>query len=225
MTISTLIDKVDVFEAVRDKIALILATESAAQQVLASAAAEDPDLWELRVYTERTNPWEAFRGDDTDRSPIINVWFENSGFPRARGNVVSKQESGSTYNIDCYGYAVAANVVAGGYTPGDEGAALEVQRAVRLVRNILMAGHYVYLDLPRGTVSGRWLRTVNMFQPQIDNRAVEKVVGCRLALDVSFNEYSPQVGDTAETLDYVAVDVKRTEDGQIVVETDFDYTP
>ena len=45
MTIQALIDKQDSFEIVRDKIGLILASESASQQALATAAAKDPDLW------------------------------------------------------------------------------------------------------------------------------------------------------------------------------------
>lgn len=226
MTIGTLIDKQDVFEITRDKIAVILATESASQQALATAAAKDPNLWKLRVYTERSNPWELFRDDPADVSPIVNVWFENSNFPKSKGNVVSRQEATATYNIDCYGYGVSADNPAGGHVPGDEQGAFEAQRAIRLTRNILMAAHYTYLDL-RGTISGRWLRTVSMFQPQIDSRAVEQCVAGRLALDVALNEYAPQIDNdpTIDTLDYVSVDVKRAEDGQVVAEADFDYSP
>ncbi len=210
MTIGTLIDKQDVFEIVRDKIASILAAESVSQQALAVAATKDPDLWKLRVYIERSNPVEQFRDDPTDTSPIVNVWYENGDFPKSRGNVVSRQETTATYNIDCLGYGASADVPAGGHTPGDELAATEAHRAVRLVRNILMAGHYTYLDL-KTVVSGRWIRTVSAFQPQIDGRSVEQCLGCRIALDVSFNEYSPQVEDdpTIDTLEYVSVDVQQ----------------
>lgn len=228
MTIGALIDKEDAFEIVRDKLGLILATESAAQQALATAGGEDPDLWKLRVYIERSNPWEAFRGAPSDRSPIVNVRVDNIDFPKSKGNVVSRQEATTTYNIDVYGLGVSADVIAGGHTPGDSGAALTVHRGVRLVRNILMAAHYVYLDLEYTNgdrvVSGRWMRTIPMYQPQIDNRAIEQVYAARLALDVSFNEYSPQVTDEHDVLELISVDVKRTGDGQIIAEADFDYS-
>jgi hypothetical protein len=62
---------------------------------------------------------------------------------------------------------------------------------VRLARNIIMAGAYTYLGL-RGLVWKRFPQSISMFQPQIENRAVQRVVGARLALQVHFNEFSPQ---------------------------------
>lgn len=222
MTIATLIDKQDNAEIVRDQIAAILALESAAQVALATTAAKpDPNDWKLRVYRERANPWENLPSKTSDRSPVVNVWWDSSAFEANASNIVERQKSSTVINIDCYGYGKSANVGAGGHTCGDQDAAETVQRAVRLVRNILMAAEYTYLGL-RGVVWRRWVDSITMMQPQQDNQNVHHVVGARLAFRVEFNEYSPQV--VPETLDLLTADVLRAEDGEIVVEADYDYT-
>lgn len=222
MTIATLIDKQDTAEIVRDQIEAILVSESAAQVALATTEGKpDPDDWKLRVYRERANPWENFPSKTTDRSPVVNVWWDTSAFDMSASNVVERQKSSTVFNIDCYGFGRSADNPAGGHHCGDQDAAEEVQRAVRLVRNILMAAEYTYLGL-RGTVWRRWVDAITMMQPQQDNQNVHHVVGARLAFRVDFNEYSPQV--QPETLDLLTVDVMRTEDGEIVLEADYDYT-
>ena len=226
MAIDSLIDKQDTFEIVRDQIAAILATETASQQELAKTAGKkDPSLWGLRIFTERSNPIEEWRdvktGSGVDNTPLINVWYDNGSFPMNKGNVVERQAHDAVYNIDCYGVGFSKDNPAGGHILGDETAALEVQRAVRLVRNILMAADYVYLGL-RGTVWRRWPQSITVFQPQIDGRPVSHVMGARIALRAEFNEFSPQY--TPETLEGVTVDVERTEDGEIVLTAEYNKT-
>lgn len=219
--IPSLIDKQDSFEIIRDKIAAILVAESASQQALATAAAKDPNLWKLRVFTERSNPWEQWLNDQTDTSPIINVWFDNLTSDAKASNVMKRQKIDGIFNIDCYGLGISADVPAGGHTPGDQEAAFESQRAFRLVRNILMAGPYTYLDL-RKLVWSRTLQAGTSFQPQLDGRGIQQVLATRLALRVEFNEFAPQ--SEAEVLELISIDVKRTEDGEIVLEADYDFT-
>lgn len=222
--ITTLIDKQDNFEVVRDKIAQILANEVAGQKVLAVAAGKDPDDFDLKIFTERSNPWEQFLNDPPPgpgRSPIINVWFDSETFPEGVGSTVDRQRADGLFNIDCYGFAVSADVVAGGHTPGDKAAAIEAQRAFRLVRNILMAATYTYLDL-RGVVAQRWPQSAEIFQPEISGRSVQQIVAARLVLRVTYNEFAPQV--EPETLEFISVDVKRAEDGSVIAETDYDFT-
>jgi hypothetical protein len=219
--IPALIDKQDTFEVVRDQIAAILATEVASQMALATAAAKDPDDWKLRIFSERSNPWEQLLNEQTDRSPIVNVWYDNSGFNQSASNVVERQATEAVYNIDCYGYGMSSDDPTGGHAPGDKEAAFEVQKALRLVRNILMAGEYTYLGL-RGTVWQRWTQSITVFQPQLDGRQVQQIVGARVAFRVTFNEFSPQVAQNV--LELVSTNVKRTEDGEIAINADYDYT-
>ncbi len=218
MTIPTLIDKFDTFELVRDQISLILVSEVASQMALATTAGEDPDLWKMRVFVERINPWEQFLNDQADKSPLINISYDTSTFDPSAGNVINKQQTDGIFNIDCYGFGISQDVPGGGHIAGDKDAAFAVQRSLRLVRNILMAAEYVHLGL-RGTVGQRWFQSISVFQPQLDERPVQKIVGARMTLRVIFNEFSPQF--VPETLELVSIDIKRTEDGEIVLEADY----
>lgn len=221
MPITTLIDKKDNFEIIRDQIAAILVLESTSQQALAVLAAKDPKEWKLRVFTERSNPWELFQDANAEQTPIINVWYGSSNFDKKSSNAMERQHSASVYNIDIYALGVSRDIPGGGHTPGDEDAAFRVQAAIKLVRNMLMASIYTYLDL-RGLVWGRWPQSVNVFQPQVEGKELQQVIGARIVMAVDFNEFSPQF--EPETLEFVAIDVKRTEDGEIILEADYDYT-
>jgi hypothetical protein len=219
--IDNLMNDQDVFQIVRDKIALILATEIQNQMALAVVALKDPLNYYARVYTERTRAWEQFLNVPVvDDSPLINVSYETSNFDKGTGNTVSRQKSSTIYNIDCYGYGSAEGVAGGGQLTGDMLANFKVQNAIRIVRNILMASEYVTLGLD-GIVWQRWITTVNVFQPIIDVTPVQNVVGARISFAVDFNEYAPQV--TPSVLSEISVDVTRAVDGQIIVEADYNF--
>lgn len=223
--LENLIDKQDNFEVVRDQIALILVTE-VANQIALAAAKPNPEDWKLRIFTERSDAWEQFLDieDSTDLSPLVNIWYDTGSFPKDKGDTIERQQHVATYNIDCYGVGVASDVAAGGHTPGDKEGALVVQRAVRLVRNILMAAlnHRLQLDPAAVGIGIRWPQSIVSFQPQLDSNPIQHIHGARIALEVTFNEFSPQI--TPETLALVSVGVKRAEDGQIILEADYPST-
>lgn len=221
--IAELVEKTDNFELVRDQIAAILLVESAEQMGLAAEAHKDPELWRLRVFTERSNPWDEFSSSPDRRAieataPIVNVCFDSCSFDRSASNVVERQRAVGVYHIDCYGYGLSADDGGSGHVPGDEGAALEAHRAVRLVRNILMAGAYTYLGM-RGVVGRRFPESIQIFQPQIDGRTVQHVVAARITLQVEFNELSPQV--QGQSLELVSLSVVRAETGELFLRADF----
>lgn len=220
--IDTLIDKQDNFEIIRDQITAILVNEVASQMSLATASGKNPNNWKLRVFKEQSNPFEQFlNGNPTsDTSPIINVWFDSFTTDPKASNTSERQKVEAVYNIDCYGFGQSANLVAGGHTKGDVQAATEVHRAARLVRNILMAAEYTYLNL-RGTVWARWLQNITSFQPQIEGQQVQKIHGLRLVFNVGFSEFSPQI--TPETLEIMANTVKSAESGEIILEANYVY--
>ena len=216
-----LIDKQDTSEIIRDQIAAILALEVVNQKALATAAGKDPALWDLKVYLERSNPWEQFIGDTPDETPIVNVWFDNENFEKKASNIVERQKANGIFNIDVYAIGVTEDDVLSGHKPGDREASFNAQRAIRLVRNILMAAENTYLQLTRGIAWDRFPQAITIFQPSIDAQQVQQIVGARLALNVSYNEFSPQV--KGEIMELLSVDVHRTEDGLIVVEADYVY--
>ena len=218
--IQFLIDKEDTFEQVRDQIAAILAIEVNNQMTKATEAGKNPQDWNLRVYAERSNPWEQYRNQDGEQSPIVNVWFDSSTFDGGSGSTVCQQTSETIYNIDIYGYGYSSQTD-DGHSPGDKMAALECQRGIRLVRNIIMASENTYLQL-RGLVGQRWPLSITSFQPQQSENTVEKICAARIQLRVKFNEFSPQY--VGEPLEFLSTTVKRAEDGLIYFEADYDYT-
>lgn len=213
--IDTLIDKTDSSELVRDQIAAILVNECASQQALAVLAAKDPTPWKFRVFVERSDPWAEWMDDaPADTTPIVSVRFDNESFDGSASDVVQRQKANGVFNIDVYGYGVSANS-SGGHVPGDMAASLECQRAMRLVRNILMAGTYTYLGLGGrgGLVMKRWPQAITSFQPAKNEMAMQQVSGARLALEVHFNEFSPQV--TGVVLETLTATVTRASDGLV----------
>jgi hypothetical protein len=219
--ISTLIDKQDSVELIRDQIGLILLEESANQQVLAAAAdpAQDPNLYKLRVFTEREMPWDEWRETpevgSAEACPLVNITIQGESFDKSRSNRFERQLDTATFHLDCYGYGANVETVAG-HDPADEVAAFEAQRARRLVRNILMSAHYTYLGLPRGDaqfVWGRWISATTMFKPALGNQSIQGVVACRIALEVEFNEYAPQVD--LVNVESIRIDANRDVNGEL----------
>jgi hypothetical protein len=219
--IETLIDKTDNVELIRDQIAAIILVEQARQQELATEADKNPDLWKLRVFLERANPWDEFADVDgagpSDTSPLVNVWWANSDDGEHGSNTVERQRVTATFHIDCYGYGVSRETETG-HDSGDETAALEAQRAARLVRNILMSAHYAYVGM-RGVVARRWRASAQSFQPAIDSRPVAHVSAVRQSFQVTFNEFSPQYVPVPLAL--ISVAVKRIDTGELLFTADY----
>lgn len=221
MTLQALIDKQDAVEIVRDQIAALLKLEFTNQMALATQAGKDPTLWDVAVYSERSNPWEQILNDTQGSKMWVNVWWDASNFNKSASDPVKGQKSETVFNVDCYGSAVAADDGSTGQLPGDREAAFVMQRCVRLVRNILMAGENTYLQL-RKTVWGRWINSATTFQPQMDGNAVQQAVAARLSFGVDFSEFSPQY--EGQPLELLTTQVERAEDGEIIVVADFDYS-
>lgn len=220
--IQSLIETPDTFELVRDKIALILVEEIANQQTLATAGGKDPDDWKIDVYTERSNAWEKWLNNTTqDIAPLCNIWYDNSNFDQSTGNVISRQKDTAIYNLDILAIGNSEDVPAGGHTAGDKDAAFAVQAAARLIRKIIMSGHYVYLDM-QGQVWKRWLLSRTAFQPQFQGQQIQHVQGIRLPLQVEFNEFSPEY--SGKILEEIGITIKRDLDGKILLQADYDYT-
>lgn len=216
-----LIQKEDGFEQVRDAIAAILATESAAQQVLAIDAALDPEPWDFRVYSERVDPWETFRDKTDDSRPVVNIWYDSSSYEMGASNVATRQKTDpSRFNVDVYTSAVSSETV-GGHTPGDEAASKRAHHVVKLARNILMHDKYKYLGL-RGLVWRRWVGQITAFQPSSGNQPLNRIAACRLVLEVEHIE-TIELEDH-ETLEILNIKLKHEPDGQIIAELEYDFS-
>lgn len=218
--ITQLIDKKDNSEIIRDQIAAILAIEIANQRALAVTAGKpDPDLWDFDVYRERSNPWQANEDEDGKPSgnmPLVNVFFQDENFEEQGSNPINYQRSRGNFIIDCYAHKNTK-----GGIPGDELASLEAERIGRLVRNIIMYSQYTYLEL-RGSVEGRYFTRVEKLQPDIRDESANGIMVMRLYLQVKFNETSFDV--PTEDLDLLTSQCTFSDTGQVLFDTDFDYT-
>ena len=214
--IDKLIDKRDNFDLIRDQIAQILADETVNMQNLAVTAGKDPKNWLFKVFTERSAPWDDNHAGDL----IVNVWFDNSSVDLKASDPITRQKVDGTFNIDVIGFADSKSNGTG-HIPGDELASREAARGITLIRNIIQADIYRYLKM-RGIVWNKMARSINMFQPPLNNRHATHVMGARLVLDVSFNEYGPE--QTPAQIDYISTTIKRAEDSSVLAQIDYDFT-
>lgn len=213
-----LIDKSDSFEQIRDQIASILATETAAQQALAIAATQDPEPYTFRVFLERFRPWDVFAGDD--KTPVVNVWYDSSRYDESSSNLSTRQKAGpSRYHVDCYAYATAEDVDGGGHSPGDELASKRVHHVVKLVRNILMHDKYIQLGLGN-IVWKRWIDSIQMFQPAIGDQPVQNVLACRITFEIDHNETIDL--EDEKILEIINIKIHHEPDGQVIAELHYE---
>lgn len=185
--IETLITTPDAAERVRDRIAEILTTESAAQVALAVVATLDPKPWRLEVYTERANAWAMYNDPENGEAPyVVNVWFEGDTFAKKSGNVGVSQTATGIFNVDCYAFGASSSD-----DSGDELAATRALHVASLCRAIIMSGAYPMLGFPRQVIGGRWVQSRSMFVPAFDGQAAQHVVAARLAIAVEYDERAP----------------------------------
>jgi len=216
--IATLINKQDSNEIIRDQIAAILAVEVANQRTLAEAANLDPDDFSFSVYIERSIPWES------SEMPLVNVIFDNDRFDNKNCNHIDRQRAVGTFHIDCYAVKNTTDD-----SSGDELSSKEADRIARFVRNIIMAGEYTYLalgarELGNGNniVTKRYIMRREKFQPDIRSESYENIIGCRLTLEVEYDEFSPQ----AVPVDFELLinSCVRGEDDKLFFITEYDLT-
>jgi hypothetical protein len=217
------ITRKDNFEIVRDEIAAIIVAEVANQKAQAVAQGEDPDPYDLKVYLERSNPWERYQRSDTDQTPIVNVYYDSDVTDLGSSNLIDRQKMDGVFVIDCYGRGISRSDGAGGHIAGDEEAALLAQRTMRLVRAYLFAGVHEDLGLT-GVVWRRYLQSREVLHQEDTARAAQQIVAARMRLAVEYNEVSPQY--IAENLELLSVQLRREAlDGFLYFQRDFDYTP
>jgi len=210
------IDKGDNFEKVRDRIAAILAFETQSQQTLATTAGKDPTLWKWRVFSERINTVEVLTQGD-DKTPIVNIWYDNSNFDKSGSNMTTRQVTTSRYNIDIYCHAESI-ATSEGHNSGDELAAKLAHNTAKLLRNILMHDTYKYL-LYQGVVESRWIADIRSFQPGSGSQPVERVSAVRIEFDVRHIEtillQDPSI------LEIVNVKMYHDPDGAVIAELEY----
>ncbi len=201
--ITTLIDKQDTYEIIRDQVGKILKLEIENQKVLATAAEKNPDLWDMNIYIERERPYFAKTDGNGEESGalkkgIVNLFFDNDSLKNSGSDSFSTFLAKGKIMIDCYGMKSSVKED-DELKHGDELSAYEAERVCKLVRNILMSGQYNLLGFDGVKANGRsvvqksYIASRQKYTPEPKNSAYQALTGMRLILEVEYFEYSPQV--------------------------------
>lgn len=226
MPLSTLIDKKDNFELIRDEIASILAVETQNQQDLAVIAGKDPKLWEFKVFVEKSRPFESLDIDDFPLPPVVNISVENITFADNQSLISLYQiaEPG-IFNIDILSPAINLKTTEPGYISADRQSMMDCQRIVRLIRNILYSNpldinqigdNYTFLNLKK-IVGSRKITAITFFPPKEDNEGV-MIAAARIQLEVKFSESGAE--GPFEPLELLQARTEILPDGEVIFEFD-----
>ena len=201
--ITDLISTPDTVEIIRDQIAAILLLELSNQKNLAEQAhLTDAADYDIAVYLEKQFPVDVAGG--SEKFPAVNVQLIQSDYANGSSQVDANKRTAVFY-LDCYGCGNAGNA------DTDNAAVIKAWKVGRLVRNIIAAGQYTYLgmrtDKNKPGVCSRKIRSLSTGVPSGIVNGAYQVVICRLELEVSFYEFSPQAsGVKYELYDFVCRD-------------------
>ncbi len=184
--IDFLFSEPDNVEIIRDEIAVILSAEFKKQYKMAcDKNLEDCEDFNVKVYLEDDRPFALPDGDDDSIFPFVNVNLNDMQQIGKSGGIADKKKYEASFYIDCYtcgnfGEAsrkdsVKANILA--------------WKIARVVRNILMSGHYAYLGY-RGMVLGRNIPSIKSGNMSGMESAAFAVSIARVEFKVSFAERS-----------------------------------
>lgn len=209
---------------VRDKIAEILLTELANQELLAVTASQDPLLWRLRLFAQRRLPWDLWSQvpaiGTEEALPVVNICSDSADRDRLRPLEPLQQRYDGIFTISCLGYGVARETESG-HMPADECARLEAERAAGLVRNVLMHQSYRQLGLPT-VVSERDTLGIRRTDPIIDEAKSFHVEGLELTLGVQFMERTR--ASAGVPLQIIGLNVLRHDNGELRLAQQIDTT-
>lgn len=222
-----LITTPDGFEYVRNAIANIIATESANQVAaavawnLANPTEEQlvTSEWAIDVYTERSNAFELFRGDENESVQVVNVWYESSDVDKGK-STNAKQWTISRINVDCLACAVSEETSTG-HIPADETAFLRAQKVARLCRRVLMHPDYKLLGL-KTYVGGRYMSSRRVSPPTANTVPGKHVEAVQLQFEVHHSEFIDFAELTAS--EGALIKIYREPDGQVMAQMDYDWT-
>ena len=212
--IKYLLDEPDKFEIILNSIEKIISNEIKNQVKLARINRKNYKNWDIRILKECSAPLDVFQGIEQLDGSVVNICFAQNNYILARSNSVDRQHTEGTYHLDCYDSGSSRKNTEGGHIPGDRVSAINVYRTSRLIRNILMASDYRRLSLPK-IIERRWIESMSTFQMSSDERPVLNISCMRIVLNVSFEEFSPQIPE--KELETVSIEVSERNTKEIII--------
>ena len=221
-----LVRNIDGFEAVRNAVANILATETVNQVAAANAwnvanptqPQLDSSEWSFDVMTEMVNASPSFIDDETDFQQIVNVWYDSSNIDRGR-STPTRQWTTTTINVDCIASAITEETDSGQIT-GDVQAVMNAQRLARICRRILMHPDYRQFALS-SVVSTRTMVSRVASSRSVDHPA-KHIAGVQLQFEVVHLESYDY--ESLSASEGALITIYREPDGKVIYQMDIDWT-
>ncbi len=184
--IDVLFNEPDHVEIIRDTIAVILSAEFEKQYELAcDKNLEDAEDFNVKVYLEDDRPFALPEGDNESVFPFVNVTLNDTHQIGKSGGIADKKKYEASFYIDCY----ACGNFEGASKQDSVNANILSWKIARVVRNILMSGHYAYLGY-RGMVLERNVPGIKSGNMSGMESAAFAVSIARVEFKVSFAERS-----------------------------------
>ncbi len=219
MPLTTLIDPAgNAGLAVRDRLGLILLTETAAQMNLATAnPALDPEQWRVRVFVDRTNIWDEYghapaRGTE-QASPIVNISWQSAQVDTQTSPIVDYDQRESVFFLDCYGYGISRGD-GDGHVAADYLAGNEAARCAFLVQQWLSAAEHYDLGFDPGQVYKKLISETEL-QFELESDTATKVRARRVTYHVKHTQAFTAI--TPSTINSMTLDLVRADNGQLLL--------
>lgn len=198
--INELLSKPDNVEIIREQIAAILLLETRRQYKLATESGDaSKEDYNIKIFLEQEMPFALQTNADANKFPLVNITLDGANIQSGSTKTADKTMK-AVFLIDCYNHG---NAQGDGLT--GRSANVAVWKTARIIRNILCASDYTYLHL-RGIVGGREVTKMQSGKPRLQDSAVTVSI-CRITLEVTYDEQSPEVtGVDCEPMT-VAIDV------------------
>ncbi len=210
-------------QLVIDRIAEILVYELANQRSLASQNGGNPADYDIRIYTDRFNPLDQFRGD---KRSLVNIELSDASTQTAITANHGKQQRSVTINLYVYSMGVARETVAG-HIPGDKDASTKVKKDANLIERILKADINSNLQFDHPTDRANILNSVTIqssqyLMPDFDNRDFGHAVAERISITCNVIE-QPMINNGVE-LESIVIDIEKDDTGLVYTTLEYDYT-
>lgn len=215
MSLDFLISSPDIAEILELRFFEMLTAEITNQKALAVDAGKDPLLWDIDIFLERGYSFDI----QEYRQPICVLTRihsnEITGSSMARG--IKKYLTAFSFVITAFGQSSSDGV---GQLVGDKQAALNCQRSVRIIRNIIEApsnslGGYID-DEKKLCVENQTLRTINFGQLNSNENSTVPSWGAEILVEIMHHETVPQYNYTI--LNEIDLKIFNKEDSVLLTE-------
>jgi hypothetical protein len=203
-------------QLVINKIAEILIYELENQQKMAALIGNDADDYNIRVYTDRSDPLDQFKDDKT---ALVNVELADNIVDLKATAIYGRQHESVTINLYIYALGQARETTTG-HIPADYDASQKVKKVRNVINRILRADINSNLQLNRHIVNSVIIDSAQYLTPDFNNREYGSIVAMRIALRCNVIE-EPLINFGVK-LESIVIDIEKDTTGRVY--TTLEYT-